>query len=119
MYSVNRNGRTIFESDACGIGFLASRKGVAQRELIEQALSLTKHFDHRGAPGHGAGFQLDIPWALLVDRFPNHSKLIVQQDVALGMFFLPFESRRRQKCIEEIERIAALAGATCLDWADV
>lgn len=119
MYSVNRNGRTIFESDACGIGFLASRKGVAQRELIEQALSLTKHFDHRGAPGHGAGFQLDIPWALLVDRFPNHSKLIVQHDVALGMFFLPFESRRRQKCIEEIERIAALAGATCLDWADV
>lgn len=119
MYQVERNGRLIFEADACGIGFLASRKGVAQRELIEQALSLTKHFDHRGAPGHGAGLQLDIPWALLVDRFPNHGKLIVQHDVALGMFFLPFESRLRQKCVEEVERISALAGATCLDWADV
>ena len=119
MYPVERNGRIIFEADACGIGFLASRKGVAQRELIEQALSLTKHFDHRGAPGHGAGLQLDIPWALLVDRFPNHSKLIVQHDVALGMFFLPFEPRMRQKCVEEVERISALAGATCLDWADV
>ncbi|MBS1729041.1 MAG: hypothetical protein JST51_20160 [Armatimonadetes bacterium] len=119
MYQVERNGRLIYEADACGIGFLASRKGVAQRELVEQALSLTKHFDHRGAPGHGAGLQLDIPWALLVDRFPNHSKLIVQHDVALGMFFLPFEPRLRQKCIEEVERIAALAGATCLDWADV
>lgn len=119
MYPVQRNGRQIFEADACGIGFLASRKGVAQRDLIEQALSLTKHFDHRGAPGHGAGLQLDIPWALLVDRFPKHSKLIVQHDVALGMFFLPFESRLRQKCVEEVERIASLAGATCLDWADV
>jgi glutamate synthase domain-containing protein 2/glutamate synthase domain-containing protein 1/glutamate synthase domain-containing protein 3 len=119
MYSVQRNGRSIFEADACGIGFLASRKGVAQRELVEQALALTKHFDHRGAPGHGAGLQLDIPWALLVDRFPKHGKLIVQHDVALGMFFLPFEARLRQKCIEEVERIAALAGATCLDWADV
>ena len=119
MYPVQRNGRTIFEADACGIGFLASRKGVAQRDLVEQALALTKNFDHRGAPGHGAGLQLDIPWALLVDRFPKHSKLIVQHDVALGMFFLPFEARLRQKCIEEVERISALAGATCLDWADV
>lgn len=119
MYPVNRNGRTILEADACGIGFLASRKGVAQRDLIDQALDLTKHFDHRGAPGHGAGLQLDIPWALLVDRFPNHAKLIVQHDVALGMFFLPFDSKLRQKCIEEVERISALSGATCLDWADV
>ena len=119
MYPVQRKGRSIFEADACGIGFLASRKGVAQRELVELALALTKHFDHRGAPGHGAGLQLDIPWALLVDRFPKHSKLIVQHDIALGMFFLPYEARLRQKCIEEVERISALAGATCLDWADV
>ena len=54
-----------------------------------------------------------------LDRFPNHAKLIVQHDIALGMFFLPFDSKLRQKCIEEVERISSLAGATCLDWADV
>lgn len=119
MYQVQRNGRTIFEADACGIGFVASRKGVAQRQIVEQALALTKNFDHRGAPGHGAGFQLDIPWALLLDRFPLHQKLIVQHDVALGMFFLPFDARLRQRCVEEVERISALAGVVCLEWADV
>lgn len=119
MYQVQRNGKTILEADACGIGFLASRKGVAQRRLIDLALELTKHFDHRGAAGHGAGFQLDIPWALLLERFPAFTKLIAQHDVALGMFFLPFDARLRQKCVEEVERIAIMAGTTCLGWADV
>ncbi|HLO98820.1 MAG TPA: glutamate synthase central domain-containing protein, partial [Fimbriimonas sp.] len=60
-----------------------------------------------------------IPWALLLDRFPTHQKLIVQHDVALGMFFLPFDARLRQRCVEEVERISALAGVVCLEWADV
>lgn len=119
MYQVERNGRMILEADACGIGFLASRKGVAQRRIVEQAIELTKNFDHRGAPGHGSGFQIDIPWGLLLDRFKDHTKLVAQHDVALGMFFLPFDSKVRQKCIEEVERISALAGVKVLDWKDV
>ncbi len=119
MYPVERNGRLILEADACGIGFLASRKGVAQRRVVEQAVELTKNFDHRGAPGHGSGFQIDIPWGLLLDRFKDHTKLIAQHDVALGMFFLPFDSKVRQKCVEEVERISALAGVRVLDWKDV
>jgi glutamate synthase domain-containing protein 2/glutamate synthase domain-containing protein 1/glutamate synthase domain-containing protein 3 len=119
MYQVERNGRMILEADACGIGFLASRKGVAQRRVVEQAIELTKNFDHRGAPGHGSGFQIDIPWGLLLDRFKDHTKLVAQHDVALGMFFLPFDSKARQKCIEEVERISGLAGVKVLDWKDV
>ena len=73
------------------MGFLASRQGVAERRIIDVALDLCRQFDHRGAPGHGAGLLLDIPWPILLDRFPEHVRLIAQHDVALGMFFLPFE----------------------------
>lgn len=119
MYPVQRNGKTILESDACGIGFLATRKGVADRSVVELGLRMTKDFDHRGAPGHGAGVQIDIPWGLLIDRFPRHIRSIAQRDVALGMFFLPYEAGARQHCIERVEYLAHLAGADVLQWAEV
>ncbi|AIE86400.1 glutamate synthase-related protein [Fimbriimonas ginsengisoli] len=109
----------MLEADACGIGLLATRKGVAERRLVETALELTTRFDHRGAPGHGAGLQLDIPWPMLLDRFGLHAKAIAQRDVALGMFFLPFEAPLRRRCVETVERLAAVAGADVLQWADV
>lgn len=107
------------ELAACGMGFLASRKGVAERRLVELALELCRQFDHRGAPGHGAGVQLDIPWPLLLGRFPEHVRAIAQRDVALGMFFLPFEAEARRRCVELTEELAALGGADVLGWADV
>lgn len=119
MYEVLRNGKPALEADACGIGFVVSRKGVPDRALVDVALDFSSRFDHRGAPGHGAGFQLDIPWPLLLDRFPAHAKLIAQRDVALGMFFLPFEGTLRRRCVAAVEDLANLAGAPVLQWADV
>ncbi len=119
LYEVNRNGKTILESDACGIGFLASRRGVAERRILDVALDIAKRYDHRGAPGHGAGVQIDIPWPLLLDRFAPYAKLIAQRDVALGMFFLPYEASLRNQCVETVEELAALAGAPVLAWEDV
>lgn len=119
MYPVSRNGRTIQEADACGIGFLATRKGVAERRVVDLALDLATRFDHRGAPGHGAGMQLEIPWPILLDRFGDHAKLVAQRDVALGMFFLPFEPPLRHRCVAAVEHVADLAGAQVLQWEDV
>src|SRR5579862_5438088 len=119
MYPVSRNGKIIQEADACGIGVLCTRKGVPERALVEVGLSLAARFDHRGASGHGSGVQLDIPWPLLLDRFGEHAKLIAQRDVALGMFFLPFEATLRQRCVAAVEEIAELAGVHLLQWADV
>ncbi len=119
LYEVRRNGKTILEADACGIGFLASRRGVADRRIIEVALDIAKRYDHRGAPGHGAGIQIDIPWPLLLDRFSEHGKLIAQRDVALGMFFLPYDAPLRRRCVEVVEELAASAGAPVLQWVDV
>lgn len=119
MYEVTRNGRTVLEADACGIGLLATRNGEAERHLVEMALELTTRFDHRGAPGHGAGLQLDIPWPLLIDRFSVHAKKVTARNVALGSFFLPYEAPLRRRCVDQIESLAALAGAPVLQWADV
>ncbi len=107
------------EHAACGIGFLASRKGVAERRLVDVALDLCRQFDHRGAPGHGAGILMDIPWALLLDRFPEQARVIANRDVALGTFFLPFEPAPRAHCVDRVEELASLAGADVLGWADV
>jgi glutamate synthase domain-containing protein 2/glutamate synthase domain-containing protein 1/glutamate synthase domain-containing protein 3 len=107
------------EAAACGIGFLASRKGVAERAVVEISLGLCRQFDHRGAPGHGAGLLLDIPWPLLLDRFPEHVRAVAQRDVALGMFFLPFDPAKRRLCVATVEDLAAEAGADVLGWADV
>ena len=110
----------LIEHDACGIGFLASRSGRAERELVEKALELTQHFDHRGAAGHGAGFQIDIPWDLLRERFNDYAKDIDQRDdVAVGMFFLPYDASVRRQCIEAIETLAIEAGCPVLQWANV
>lgn len=119
MYEVVKNGKRRLEADACGIGFLASRKGVAERDVVERAVELCACFDHRGAAGHGSGFQIDIPWPLLLDRFSGFEKLIAQRDVALGMFFLPYDGQLRRRCVEEVEELANLVGATVLGWADV
>lgn len=119
MYTVQRNGREILEADACGIGFVATRKGIAERRVVEFGLELTRQFDHRGAPGHGAGVQLEIPWGLLIDRFPRHIRALAQRDVAVGMFFLPYEASLRAECIEAVEDLAHLAGADVLQWAEV
>lgn len=119
MYETWKDGKMRLEADACGIGFVATRKGVPDRRIVDLALELCLHFDHRGAPGHGAGMQLDIPWPLLLDRFPHYAKAIAARDVALAMVFLPFDGTLRRRCVEEMERLANLAGAPILQWADV
>ena len=35
------------------------------------------------------------------------------------MFFLPYEAGRRAECVEHVERLAHIAGADVLQWADV
>lgn len=119
MYEVRKNGKTVLEADACGIGFVVSRKGVADRATVEHAIKFAGCFDHRGAPGHGAGMQLDIPWPMLLERFPAYSKLIAQRDVALATFFLPYDGTLRRRCVEAVEDLALLAGSPVLQWANV
>ncbi|MBB2183392.1 glutamate synthase large subunit [Lachnospiraceae bacterium MD1] len=55
------------EHDACGVGFIVDINGNKSYEILEDALSLLKKLDHRGAKGadedtgDGAGIMLQIP----------------------------------------------------------
>ena len=55
------------EHSSCGVGLIASLKGVPKREIVEMGIEALKCLYHRGAvdadgkTGDGAGIQLDIP----------------------------------------------------------
>ena len=40
-----------YEHDACGLGFVASVKGLPSHEIVQQGLQILKNLDHRGAVG--------------------------------------------------------------------
>ena len=56
-----------YEHDACGLGFVASVKGLPSHEIVQQGLQILKNLDHRGAVGadplcgDGAGIMVQIP----------------------------------------------------------
>jgi len=119
MYRVNCSGKTNLEADACGIGFVATRGGLANRGTVDFGIHLCAQFDHRGAPGHGSGVILDIPWSLMESRFPDYADRVQAKDVAVGAFFLPRDKNLYEECVRRIERVARSAGADVLAWAEV
>src|SRR5690348_18105819 len=66
------------EHDACGVGFVATLTGDASHGLVEQALTVLRNLEHRGATGaepdsgDGAGILVQIPDTFLraVTGFP-------------------------------------------------
>ncbi|PIQ28876.1 glutamate synthase large subunit [bacterium (Candidatus Blackallbacteria) CG17_big_fil_post_rev_8_21_14_2_50_48_46] len=59
------------EKSACGVGFIASRRGEFSHQIIEETLYALSCVEHRGAcaadqkTGDGAGIMTDIPFELL------------------------------------------------------
>ncbi|WP_241003283.1 hypothetical protein, partial [Streptomyces sp. CB01881] len=39
------------EHDACGVGFVATLTGIADHKIVEQALTVLRNLEHRGATG--------------------------------------------------------------------
>ena len=56
-----------YEHDACGIGAIASIKGIKTHKTIKDALNILIHLEHRGGTGaednsgDGAGILIQIP----------------------------------------------------------
>ncbi|MEU0137946.1 glutamate synthase large subunit [Streptomyces sp. NPDC006296] len=109
------------EHDACGVGFVATLTGVASHELVEQALTVLRNLEHRGATGSepdsgdGAGILLQVPDAFLREEagFP----LPEAGSYAVGIAFLPAEDST--DAVEQIEKIAAEEGLDVLGWRQV
>ncbi|MGR3933466.1 glutamate synthase large subunit [Streptomyces sp. BRA346] len=109
------------EHDACGVGFVATLTGEASHELVEQALTVLRNLEHRGATGSepdsgdGAGILVQVPDAFLRDV--TDFDLPEAGSYAVGIGFLP--EAAGDEAAEHIERIAAEEELTVLGWREV
>ncbi len=115
-----------FEHDACGVGFIVHMNGQKSHELVEQALTILKNLEHRGAcgaetnTGDGAGILMQIPHKFF-------KKVAAQEDITLpevgnygvGMIYSSPEWAIREKGRRAFEAIVAEEGQTVLGWRDV
>ncbi|MGW0117374.1 glutamate synthase large subunit [Streptomyces sp. NPDC003327] len=109
------------EHDACGVGFVATLTGVASHELVEQALTVLRNLEHRGATGSepdsgdGAGILFQVPDAFL--REVAGFALPEAGAYAVGIAFLPEDGT--DETVSKIETIAAEEDLTVLGWREV
>ncbi|MGH3192003.1 MAG: glutamate synthase subunit alpha, partial [Streptosporangiaceae bacterium] len=113
-----------FEHDACGVGFVADLSGRGGRgghDVVDRALRVLCHLDHRGAKGgdpdtgDGAGILTQIP-----DEFFRAAcgfALPAAGTYAAGMAFI--FSAERAVITHAVERLAEAEGLTVLGWRDV
>ncbi|MBO3678226.1 glutamate synthase large subunit [Streptomyces sp. NEAU-YJ-81] len=112
------------EHDACGVGFVATLTGEASHELVEQALTVLRNLEHRGATGSepdsgdGAGILIQVPDAFLRASVTGF-ELPEAGAYAVGIAFLPEGETESAAAAEHIERLAAEEGLTVLGWREV
>ncbi|GAB2708987.1 glutamate synthase large subunit [Kitasatospora kifunensis] len=111
------------EHDACGVGFVATLTGIADHAIVEQALTVLRNLEHRGATGaepdsgDGAGILTQIPDAFL--RANTAFELPAAGQYAVGIAFLPDEDAADAAAVAQVERIADEEGLTVLGWREV
>ncbi|PSJ27303.1 glutamate synthase large subunit [Streptosporangium nondiastaticum] len=111
------------EHDACGVGFVATLTGEASHALVEQALTVLRNLEHRGATGSepdsgdGAGILLQVPDAFLRESVPF--ALPEPGAYAVGIAFLPADPAEADTAVSSIEAIAREEGLTVLGWRTV
>ncbi|WP_330334975.1 glutamate synthase large subunit [Streptomyces sp. NBC_00536] len=111
------------EHDACGVGFVANLTGEASHTLVEQALTVLRNLEHRGATGSepdsgdGAGILCQVPDAFL--REVAGFELPEAGAYAVGIAFLPADGPAQAVAVEQIEAIAAEEHLTVLGWREV
>ena len=115
-----------FEKDACGMGFVASIKGVKSHTIIRQALTLLENMEHRGGQGSepntgdGAGILLQIPHAFFVQELSHYNITLPQEgDYAVGMLFLPQDEAVRSAIEAELASIIEEEGQSLIGWRTV
>jgi glutamate synthase (NADPH/NADH) large chain len=112
-----------FESDSCGVAFVADLHGRADHRIVSQALTALHNLDHRGAAGaepssgDGAGITVQVPDSFL--RAVVNFELPAQGEYAVGLAFLPVDADAAAEVRALVERTAAEEGLRVLGWRDV
>lgn len=115
-----------YESDACGVGFVAHIKGKKSHTIVRQGLELLTNLTHRGATGYdpklgdGAGLLMQIPDAFLrAETKTLGFDLPEVGQYGVGSVFLPQSAKNRQACEAVFTKIVAEENQTILGWRDV
>ena len=102
------------EHSSCGVGLIASIKGLPSREIVEMGIQALRVLYHRGAvdadgkTGDGAGIQIDIPQDFFKEQIERSGNKPNEFPFAVGMIFLPrtnFEAQEKTRVIIESEII--------------
>ncbi len=116
-----------FEHDNCGVGFVAHIKGQRSRQIIDDALRILVHMEHRGAcgaepnTGDGAGILTALPHEFLQKVARDDLKVSLPEPglYGVGNVFLPTDPEERRMCKEEVNRIIREQGQRLLGWRPV
>ena len=109
-----------FETDSCGVAFLADLHGRATQTLVANALVALHNLDHRGAAGaeqasgDGAGITAQVPDAFL--RAVVDFDLPAAGSYAVGTAFLPQAPDEARRVRQLVEGVAAAEGLQILGW---
>jgi glutamate synthase (NADPH/NADH) large chain len=112
-----------FESDSCGVAFLADLSGRPSRRIVAQALIALHNLDHRGAAGaepssgDGAGITVQVPDVFL--REVAGIELPPLGEYVVGTAFLPRDEADAARVITLFEQTAEREGLVLLGWRDL
>ncbi len=110
------------ERDACGVGFVADRRGRHSHEILHSALVAVGAMSHRGAvaadakTGDGAGVLTQIPFTLL--RRDLRLK-VPNADLGAGMIFLPQATDTARRARALIDAALEEGSVRVLGWRQV
>ncbi|HEY2167389.1 MAG TPA: glutamate synthase large subunit, partial [Jatrophihabitantaceae bacterium] len=112
-----------FESDSCGVAFVADLHGRVSHAIVAQALTALHNLDHRGAAGaepssgDGAGITVQVPDEFF--RSVLDFELPAVGQYAVGIAFLPRDAAARTQVSALVERTAAQENLVVLGWREV
>jgi len=115
------------EHDNCGVGLVASIKGISRRDIVEKGIEALKAVFHRGAvdadgkTGDGAGIMLEVSSTFFNKQISKMGhKADEDTTVGVAMVFLPKEDfNAQEKCRAIMEYEIIKSGMNLFGWRQV
>jgi len=115
------------EKDSCGVGFVAHIKGQRSHQIVQDAYTILKNMEHRGAcgcepnTGDGAGIMTALPHEFLakVAKEDLNAELPEPGKFGAGIVFLPTKKEERERCKQTVEQIIKEQGQQLVGWRKV
>jgi glutamate synthase (NADPH/NADH) large chain len=113
--------------DSCGVGFIADIKGRKSHAIVQDALTIVRNLEHRGAvgadprAGDGAGILVQIPHKFFAKKVRELGFTLPEPGrYAVVVLFLPHnDDGLRQEIMDLYAEQSARAGMELLGWRDV